>query len=604
MKDINRRSFLKGAAATASIGAVASVVPAVTAVADEAAADSFPMPVVPGYSCYSDWLGQPPEIDPSEIVATYDTEVLVVGSGHAGTQCALAAAEGGAKVMVLEKQAEDTYSAKGGGFATYNSKFLTGLGFGPYELGEIVAEYCRRGGQTVRPSLVSKYVLNSGEMMDHLVEIIGDKSNIFDYENAKFEVQYAYGNPPASEYPAVLGGFKMWAACLLVMSDYTLEPIFGREKRVGRMTEIELWCREAAKELGAEWFYDTTAVKLVQNEDGDVTGVIASTPEGYVQFNASKAVAMTTGDFAGNSEMLLNLMTLTNEKNLRAFKDDPEALAKLGAGQENGAGHKMMCWAGGYIEDAPRPSLSTYAKGSPFGSAPFLMLNAKGERFMNEAYGPFQRMHYMYEPGIISTITDANYMQTITLPACDHGSPCFGLVSDVNLIGDFENGMETLEAGPEPGKVAGCGSSFKQYYDTWKADTLEELLGYLGYEGEALDTALKSIEAYNELCHGGFDTEFGKDTAAMIPIETPPFYGTKRNETATANETMVTLAGMSTDNNMNVVRADATPIKGLYVAGNTLGNRFGSGYNTPAAGSSIGMALTHGRVPGKYLAAL
>ena len=48
---------------------------------------------------------------------------------------------------------------------------------------------------------------------------------------------------------------------------------------------------------------------------------------------------------------------------------------------------------------------------------------------------------------------------------------------------------------------------------------------------------------------------------------------------------------------------DGAPIPGLYCAGNDLGGRYGTGYCTPAAGNSIGMAVTHGRVAGQNAAA-
>ena len=68
---------------------------------------------------------------------------------------------------------------------------------------------------------------------------------------------------------------------------------------------------------------------------------------------------------------------------------------------------------------------------------------------------------------------------------------------------------------------------------------------------------------------------------------------------------LVTVAGLVTDDNFNVLREDyTTPVKGLYAAGNCLGQRFGIGYSTPSAGISIGIAMTHGRVAGKYVAAL
>ena len=66
---------------------------------------------------------------------------------------------------------------------------------------------------------------------------------------------------------------------------------------------------------------------------------------------------------------------------------------------------------------------------------------------------------------------------------------------------------------------------------------------------------------------------------------------------------LVSLCGLVTNDDLNVLGSDLkTPIKGLYAVGNCLGQRFGNAYSTPAAGSSIGMALTHGYVAGKIAA--
>lgn len=67
----------------------------------------------------------------------------------------------------------------------------------------------------------------------------------------------------------------------------------------------------------------------------------------------------------------------------------------------------------------------------------------------------------------------------------------------------------------------------------------------------------------------------------------------------------MTPTGFVTDENLNVLQGDyTTPVKGPYVAGNCLGYRCGPGYSTPSAGCSMGMAMTHGRVLGKIVAAL
>ena len=64
---------------------------------------------------------------------------------------------------------------------------------------------------------------------------------------------------------------------------------------------------------------------------------------------------------------------------------------------------------------------------------------------------------------------------------------------------------------------------------------------------------------------------------------------------------LVTLTGLETNGDLQVVNQNYEPIPGLYAAGNTLGGRYGLQYTTPFAGNSIGMAMTHGRVAGKLI---
>ena len=87
----------------------------------------------------------------------------------------------------------------------------------------------------------------------------------------------------------------------------------------------------------------------------------------------------------------------------------------------------------------------------------------------------------------------------------------------------------------------------------------------------------------------------------MIPVDDPPFYGcTGQNLGGAMGFGLTTLAGLITDTKLRVLNKEGAPIKGLYVAGNTLGGRYGLGYSTPFAGNSIGMAMTHGWLAGKF----
>ena len=607
--EMNRRSFVGGLAAMGAGVSVASIGANVTGQVAVAEAEEAEGMVVSGYQCSEDWLGEAPVIDEAEIVSTVEVDVVVCGAGVAGNQCALGAAQAGAKVAVLESQAKDDYYCFGDDIATYNSEFLTARGFGGYKLSGICAEFVRRGCGRVSPELIRQFVENSGEMLDNLVSVIPDTSNILDFDSGQCQVQVTYGKPDASYYPVVRGGFKGWASCLQTCGTRNLNPVDGRDPQdVTRLTEFGIYTRLAAEKLGATWYWETPAVVLEQNADGDVTGVIGKGPDGYVRFVAKKGVCLCTGDFSGNPDMVWNLLDDVNEIGARGSMTREEM---CGSGRD-GSGLKIGCWAGGFIESHPRPSMNTLMFGvpGPWGNPPFPLLNAYGERFMNEAMAGFQRSMVQRQPhGLVATVTDANYLETLKNVNVDHGCADWGEAS-VGILGFWDKMRQGMEeaaaAGAEGADVYGVAvPDMALYTRVYAADTLEELFDYLGYEGADKERALKTIEEYNEMCHNGVDEQFGKDPEMLQPIETPPFFGSIESNIGHNNAGLVTVAGLVTDNHMNVLKEDyTTPIKGLYAAGNCLGHRFGPGYSTPTAGASCGMAMTHGRVLGKYVAGL
>jgi succinate dehydrogenase/fumarate reductase flavoprotein subunit len=157
-------------------------------------------------------------------------------------------------------------------------------------------------------------------------------------------------------------------------------------------------------------------------------------------------------------------------------------------------------------------------------------------------------------------------------------------------------------SGAEGYGVIGATVSERNAGTVYGANTLEELAGYLGYEGDLAKTFVESVNHYNELCYAGVDSDYGKDAKAMIPIDEAPFYGCKGENSGIMKPAMVTMSGIIADDQLRVLDKDMNPIKGLYVCGNTLGGRYGAGYSTPFAGNSIGMAMTHGWLAGKNAA--
>lgn len=640
MSKLSRRNFLKGAAVGAmGAGAAAALAGCSPKQAQEVqgqgSAQSGAADRTTGYCGPGDWLGEAPAVDESKIVNEYEFDVVVLGGGHSGLMAACGAVDEGATVGVVEMQPWSSYvdlDGTGTNMAGWygedighvNSDILIKRGFGPFNTGEIAAEFCKRAGGRVNTDIVRAFVQNSGAMVNRYKEIYDsyeadrkaddsnvylkgtmvllpdqdvpdegtfDMSNMFDYPLCN--TQAAWSGADVS-YPIECGGYKTWP-CNIQFYGYQGNNIEFVHKYIVRHTQ----------ENGAQWFFEHTGIVLEQNESGDVTGLIAEGPDGQVRFKARKGVILAAGDFIGDPAMCWALLNEGMEWAERAgsTKDDWTQ-----SGFRAGTGHKMGCWAGGMIEPTPRGWMSIGGGASgPWGTAPVYMANANGKRFCNEGAIPQLGPVGLRQPaGLACWVSDANWKQTVGKAPLDHGAPNFGMDDYMDRL---ESEMAAVEVGSVQGTEVGLAALAERKMMksvVFAADTLDELAGLLGYSGDAAKTFVESIEHYNDLCASADgDTDYGKDKAYMVPIDTPPFYGGKAELSHTAAPMMVTMSGLVTDETQNVLRqADWMPIKGLYAAGNCLGGRYGFGYSTPFAGNSIGMAMTHGWLAGKTVAHL
>lgn len=552
---------------------------------------------------YTAWLGEKPEVGADEITQTYDFDVVVLGAGHSGTQCAKEAAKAGAKVAVLDWQSQDAFMFYGEDIGTFNSQYVQDMGYGPYDDQDILAQWERTSGYRANPELTLNYIRNSGPMIDDALAIVQEKDpDILTNMNVQL---------PSSDYwtdkskPCDMGNFKTYVGTFCMRSeilDQVAEGV-GAYSTIGRLQDC---CREVAEENGAQWFYDTTAVELVQDADGAVTGAIAIDDDGnYLQFNATKAVVLATGAFQNNEPMMREFYNENRElqaKNgIAAYTGDtiPES------GRDTGIGHRMGCWAGGRMEAGPAASLANVSAPGPFGFAPTLVLNRDGKRFMNEAdFNAMGNMINRQPKGIYCNLFDANYQQIIARGGTNHGGVDFGQTTYVAQW--TEDMTHVVDAGAEGYVVRhGCLTERADMNKTpvYGAETLEELASYLGYEGEAVDQFVKSVERYNELCEQGVDEDFGKAADFMLPISEPPFYGSV-GDTSSQGGSAVSLAGLVTDGSYNVLDDNDDPIPGLYAIGNCCGQRYSLTYPGILAGNSIGQAMTNGYVCGQIVAKL
>lgn len=132
-------------------------------------------------SATADWLGEEPEVAESDIKSTVDCEVLVVGAGSSGTFAAAAAAEAGAKTILIEKFGHDMASGIRDTLAACGSKQQQ-------EDGDDVAKkdavryLCDWSQGYTRRSLAQVWADRSGETIDWFTDVLAESGVSFRHE--------------------------------------------------------------------------------------------------------------------------------------------------------------------------------------------------------------------------------------------------------------------------------------------------------------------------------------------------------------------------------------------------------------------------------------
>lgn len=576
---LTRRGFLAAAgvsaAAIAASEAIAAEPPAADAT-DAAAADTAAAGEgmhftgnsgkTMGEVLGADWLGAEPEI--ADISETVDTQIVVCGAGHAGTACARKAAELGAKVVVVDPQSEDTFMVLGNDIGHLNSSWQMDINGVPrYDETEFINEYQIYCAGRAQPTLVRDFAYRSGEAFDWFID------NFTDEEKQGIV---------CLNWP-VVDGYNYRKG---IFTSYVGTPNFGGS--VG-LTEALTRSQNIAKEAGAEFRYETKAVRLVHNEDGtEVTGVICEKDDGsYVQINAD-AVVLACGDIGSNSQMY-NAICAENY----ALGEYSDCSAMSG---RDGSGIAMAMRIGAKVEIGTGGDMGSHAAFplGPLEGAETIWLNKYGKRFCNEAYGGplLSGCATARQPGtIIYSVWDSDWKTVLLNQIAGHLALKDWSEDSVDNIGQY------MEAAVGTG-AEGDDTSGKYLYC---ADTLEELFEYMGMEAGVAENAKAEIEAWNKAHDEGVDTEFGRDPEMLWPIATPPFYGFAGSKRA-GGGSLVATSGLLCTGDQQVQGQGFEPIKGLYATGNCCGGRFPMGYNGIMNGVSIGMCLTLGMVLGEFLA--
>lgn len=505
------------------------------------------------------------EIDKPEAEAVeLETEVVVVGGGGAGLSAAVAAAQEGAKVVLIEKTA-----ALGGN---------TVRAGGPYNA--VDPERQEAVQPADKASMEAAYALTEVEPKnDRHAELQAelkadieayeetDQSHLFDslalhklqtYDGGdylgdlEFIEKLVEDSLPTSEWMA--GNGVVWTDDISTVPGGLWPRAHLPENAAGG--DYIRAGQETAEELGVEILLNSPAEELIV-EDGVVKG-ITGTSNGAPMTVRAEAVIIATGGFAANVEMrqdydpsLIESLPTTNTP---AAMGEGIAMSEVVDAQLVGME---------YIQSLPlgnpaNGGLNAWIGGS--GVEYYYQINKDGVRFMAED-GRRDRM--------TQALLEQEDAMSYVISSADN-------TVEVNADGETIWG-DNIDELVEEGVV-------------FRADTIAELAEQIDIDPAILQD---THDTFNRYAEAGDDADFGR-TLFGNPLETPPFFASPR--VPTVHHTM---GGLKINLQTEVLNEANEPVPGLYAAGEVTGGIHGA---NRLGGNALVDIHVFGRVAGETAA--
>jgi fumarate reductase flavoprotein subunit len=299
-----------------------------------------------------------------------ETQIVVIGGGGAGLSAAVAAAEKGADVILLEKQSRlgGTSAMAGGPFAVESPlQKRMGINLTRDEYFKIAMEYSHH---TINPRIVRAYIDKSGDTVRWLEE-----------KGIEFELR---PHPPD-----------------------VIPKVYHVAK--GRGAKIVKVLKEQAESLGVRIYLSTPAKEILIDDLGGVSGVLAENKAGEeIRINAGKVI-IATGGFGGNREMLKQYYPYYHDNmHLHGFPNMGDGILmaiKSGAATQDLGNMEL---SGPFISGEPRSLAVTNLQPT------FVFFNKRGERFADEAYTngfEFSNQLVRQPDGVVYAILDDKMKQ-------------------------------------------------------------------------------------------------------------------------------------------------------------------------------------------------
>ena len=498
---------------------------------------------------------------------TVDVDVAVVGAGGAGVAAALAARQHGASVALIEK----TISPLGA--STFAGGMFAGDSQQQKEKNAVVSkkwlydEYMDASQGYMNSILVRRIIDESGKTVDWLNE----NGAIMKLVDAGTGGSYDHIGMPATLHGYQEGGTK--AVTKLI---------------------------EKFKSLGGQMYFGFAGQRLLQDENGNVTGVVAQGDDQVLHVNAKKVI-IATGGFGGNPKMRKEYLgdVSTQGQVLQNTGDGLNMAWDAGTAHHiNGSTHYF--WQTFSDEDIGEMAKIVGPNWMPINALadfPNLRVNNRGQRYASETHAldfavhgaelseqPQQTEFVVLDQAMLDKIKEGG-----TVAIEDH----YGKWKDHReFYMEFNFPTDTDKAIKREHEKVDFTTLLDKLSSTnvvFIGKTIKELAQRMGVNEENLQNA---VDQYNNAKKKGEDDLFFSDTKRMIPVEQGPFYAIKfiaRN--------LGTLGGATIDEKMHALAPDGEPVPNLYVAGADASGMYGKAY-VDFEGGTLGFAYISGRLAG------
>ncbi len=320
-------------------------------------------------------------------------------------------------------------------------------------------------------------------------------------------------------------------------------------------------------------------------EHGAVTGVIASIDGRDRTFRAGRAVILASGGFARDGARVAERYAHLGPGTPH-LSPVPDSVTGDGIDMAERAG---AAFAGDYPNAAAWMPVSRVPGPTPLAfphlvdryKPGFIMVGAAGRRFVNESH----------------SYHDVGAAMQAARGAADTARAW--LIADHRAVRKY--GIGFAKPAPMPIQL------YLRSGYLVRADSIAGLAQRIGVDADALQA---TIASFNAGAAHGEDAAFGRGSTGfnrylgdaehqpnpnVAPIVKGPFYAVELRI-----GDLGTFEGLSTDRYGRVLRADGSPIDGLYAVGNDMASMMGGAY--PGAGITLGPAMTFGYVAARHIA--